>query len=211
MIGFTGLQIRRFQRLHKDDKSSAHSKLIESRSDGLKTLLTAPKTSWTPWPENKFGYIPHTETERAKFLNENVLPSFYKSQWKWSKNARSFAQQFRSEWRRQYDLHVQLKSLEASLSSLIEEPSDDPLKPNDFKAVIYKIRQIENFGDKIDKCKQVRKHDDEKRFTKSGKIKPGEECAHSFNEKCYSDIASLKNKIADAQPQRKAHADVSRR
>ena len=42
------------------------------------------------------------------------------------------------------------------------------------------------------------RENDEKCFTKSGKIQSGYECAHSFNEKCYSDITSLKNKIVDA-------------
>ncbi|CAB4000077.1 Hypothetical predicted protein [Paramuricea clavata] len=188
VIGFTGLQIKPFQRLCKDNKS------IESHNNGLK----APMKCSTPWQDKKFGYVPHAKTERAKFLNENVLPYFYKSQWKWSENARSLTQKFHSEGRRQYDLHVQLKKLQESLSSLIRKLSEDPLKPNDLKAIIYRIEQIEHPGEKVDKCNELIRQNDEKCFTKSGKIQSGYECSHSFNEKCYSDITSLKNKIVDA-------------
>ena len=38
-----------------------------------------------------------------------------------------------------YDLRVQLKKLQESLSSLIRELSEDPLKPNDLKAIIHRI------------------------------------------------------------------------
>jgi hypothetical protein len=113
-------------------------------------------------------------------------------------STRSFTQKFHSEGRSQYDLHVQLKKLQESLSSLIRELSEDPLKPNDLKAIIYRIEQIEHFGEKVDKCKEVIRQNDEKCFTKSGKVQSGYECACSFNEKCYSDITSLKNKIVDA-------------
>ena len=114
-----------------------------------------------------------------------------------STRARSFTQKFHSEGRSQYDLHVQLKKLQESLS-LIRELSEDHLKPNDLKAIIYRIEQIEHFGEKVDKCKEVIRQNDEKCFTKSGKVQSGYECARSFNEKCYSDITSLKNKIVDA-------------
>lgn len=145
MTGFTGHQIKRFQRLCKDDKS------IERQNNGLK----APKTCSTTWQDKKFGYVPHAKTERAKFLNENVLPYFYKSQWKWWENARGFTQKFHSEGRRQYDLRVQLKKLQESLSSLIRELSEDPLKPNDLKAIIHRIEQIEHFGEKVDMMKNA--------------------------------------------------------
>ena len=81
-------------------------------------ILNVPKPNLTPWKEKKFGYIPFPKTDSAKFLNEKVLPSFYKCQWPWSKNAKSFVQGFHAEGRRQYDHHSKLKGLQESITHL---------------------------------------------------------------------------------------------
>ena len=40
--------------------------------------------------------------------------------------------------------------------------------------------------------------DDASTFTKAGKLKSGQECAHKFNEKCFGVLTTLKTKILES-------------
>ena len=40
--------------------------------------------------------------------------------------------------------------------------------------------------------------DDASAFTKAGKLKSGQECAHKFNEKCFGALTTLKTKILES-------------
>ena len=82
------------------------------KSLSVTRLMEAPKLNPTPWAEKKFGYVPFVNTDQAKCLNEEVLPSFYECQWKFSRNARIFQKKFHTEGRRQrqYDHHTKLKN-----------------------------------------------------------------------------------------------------
>ena len=46
-------------------------------------------------------------------------------------------------------------------------------------------------------CHQSLFTDDASVFTKAGKLKSGQECAHKFNENCFGAIASLKKEIQE--------------
>lgn len=159
--------------------------------------LNVFKPNLTPWKDKKFGYIPFPKTDRAIFLNEKVLPSFYKCKWPWSRNARSFVQDFHTEGRRQYDQNKKLKDLEESLKNWEEHslPKDSELKPNDnFK---YKITQLKTFAEKLTKLRNSVREDNESLFTRNGKLKTGQQCAHTFNENCMGLLQTLDNKIQD--------------
>lgn len=139
------------------------------------------------------------KTDRAKFLNEEVLPSFYECQWKWSKNARSFQQNFLSEGRRQYDHHTKLKDIQEGFTLWTEQlPQDIGMKPTDLKSIKYRIAQLENFMEKVQKLRNSVEQDDASAFTKAGKLKTGQECSHKFNEKCFGVLTSLKTKILES-------------
>ena len=52
--------------------------------------------------------------------------------------------------------------------------------------------------DKVQKLRNAVEHDDASVFTKVGKLKPGQECAHKFNEKCFGVFKTLKTKILES-------------
>ena len=49
--------------------------LIQSQIIVLTRLMEAPNPNPTPCAEIKFGYVPFANTDQAKCLNEEVLPS----------------------------------------------------------------------------------------------------------------------------------------
>lgn len=144
LTGLTAVQIRRLQRLYNlkhNDQTAEKNK--ERKNNDLTTVLMAPKENKTPWENKKFGFIPNPQSERARFLNEKVLPAFYKSQYKFSMNAREFSKLFHSEGRREYDLHKAVNSLEENIV-LLEKPMVMPLSPSDIAQLNYRSMQLEN-------------------------------------------------------------------
>lgn len=155
-------------------------------------------------------FIPYPKTERAKFLNEKVLPSLYKSQWKFSKNARDFSKLFHSEGRREYDLHIQLKTLEERVASF-ETPLKGPLMPTDLTGINYRSTQLEGLKDKTNKIRAELKVDDDSCFNKSGKVKSTQNCAHKFNEECFGRLKSITDRIESALSTTKCMHEKHRR
>ena len=69
------------------------------------------------------------------------------------------------------------------------------MKPNDnFK---YKITQLKTFAEKLTKFRISVREDNESLFTRNGKLKTGQQCAHTFNENCMGLLQTLDNKIQD--------------
>ena len=91
--------------LSASSESSAEKKMY-----GL-TILKSTK----PWEDKKFGFIPNPVSDRALFMN-SVLPNYYRSQWKFSKNAKEFVKGFHTEARRQYDVTKKIDVLNANYS-----------------------------------------------------------------------------------------------
>ena len=58
------------------------------------------------------------------------------------------------------------------------------MKPEDLKSIKFRIVQLQNFMDKVQKLRNAVVQDDVSAFTKGSKHKSGQECAHKFNEKC---------------------------
>ena len=197
-IGLTAIQIKRFQRCWKNAQPS-RSPIV---GQNLKLLKDSGKKS-TPWREKKFGYIPHPQTTRAKFLNEKLLCQLYDSKWKWSKNSWDFVKQFHAEGRRQYDLHQSLESLKKNLQSILDTniqqsaatllTEDKTLCPSDSQSIKFNIQRLEDLNKKEKTLKRSLKLEDEKLFVKSGKICTGEQCAHKYNEEWFSNLLKLKS------------------
>ena len=174
-IGLTTIQKKRFQRCWEIAQSS-HSPIV---GQNLKLLKDSGEKS-IPWREKKFGYIAHPQTTRAKFLNEKVLPQFYDSKWKWSKNSREFVKQFHTEGRRQYDLHQSLESLKKNLQSILDTniqqsagtllTEDKILCPSDSQSIKFNIQRLEDLNKKAKTLESSLKLEDEKLLVKSGKI-----------------------------------------
>ena len=165
-----------------------------SSASGLKLSVSVKKPSTTPWKDKKFGFIPNPKSERAKFLNEDVLPFFYECQRKRSRNALDFVKKFHSEGRRQYDLHCQLSAI--SLQAAIPEGvlEEEPLKPTDRQAINYKVKKLQELKEKSERLKSSIQKENAQRFTKkSGKIISGQECGQRFNEKCLGMSAELQS------------------
>ena len=125
-----------------------------------------------------------------------VLPSFYECHWKKLKNARSFQQNFPAEGRRQYDHHTKRKDVQERFTlSTGQLPEDVGMKPTDLKSTKFRIVQLQNFMDKVQKLRNAVEQDDASAFTKAGKHESGQECVHKFNEKCFGVLTTLKTKI----------------
>ena len=54
--------------------------------------------------DKKYGYTPFAKHDRVKCMNDEVLPTFFASQWKYAKNQKDFVKKFHSEGRRQYEI-----------------------------------------------------------------------------------------------------------
>jgi len=188
-----------FESLLVDKNSPGPSNVNTSSSQCEINFITAPKPNPTPWAEKKFGYTPFPKTDRAKFLNDNVLPYFYKCQWQFSKNARSFQQKFHSEGRRQYDHHTKLSNIEESFKVWTERlPDNNNMKPTDLRDIQHKTEYLEHLIEKLQKVRDSIQQDDSSNFTRAGKLKSGQECAHKFNETCFGTITNLKSKMDES-------------
>ena len=212
MIGLTGIQSRRFERFTRQFESLLTEENLPGPSNQRVMGLIATKHRSSPWAEKKYGYIPFPKTDRAKFLNEEVLPSFYECQWKWSKNARSFQQNFHAEGRRQYDHHTKLKDIQERFTLWTEQlPQDIGMKPTDLKSIKYRIAQLQNFMENVQKLRNSVEQDDASAFTKAGKLKSGQECSHKFNGKCFGVLAGLKTKILESLTKMQTLEDKNKR
>ena len=206
-IGLTEIQAKRFSRLWLNGNLAS-----PSSASGLKLSGSVKKPSTTPWKGKKFGFIPNPQSERAKFLNEDVLPFFYECQWKWSRNARDFVKKFHSEGRRQYDLDYQLSTI--SLQAAIPEGDleEEPLKPTSRQGINYKIKKLQGLKEKSEKLKSSIQKESAQWFTKnSRKIISGQECGQRFNEKCLGRIAELQRNIDQSLTRAEAQKEKHKR
>lgn len=154
----------------------------------------APKENKKQWENKKLGFIPNPQSERGRFLNEKVLPAFYKSQYRCSMNAREFSKLFHSEGRREYDLHKAISSLEEKIA-VQEKPMNMPLSPSDNAQLNYKSTQLENLKMKAEQISKELKNDDDSCFTNLGKVKSTHVCAHHFNESCTGRLNNILQRI----------------
>jgi len=202
-VGFTTIQIRRFQRCWKNAQSSQHSD-----TGSVLTFLKHPGENPQPWKEKKFGFLPHPKTERATFLNDKVLPKFFESEWKWCRSATDFVKQYHTEGRRQYDLYKNLELLRYNIQQILNQniqgsagslfAEEKVLNPNDNQSITFNKRRLEEMEEKVEKIRSSLQKEDGQLFTKNGKIISGELCAHTFNEDCFVTLSSLKHDIKDA-------------
>ena len=80
-------------------------------------------------------------------------------------------------------------------------PEDVGMKPRDLKSIKFRIVQLQNFMDKVQKSRKAVEQDDAieiSAFTKGGKLKSGQECAQKFNEECFGVVTTLKTKILES-------------
>lgn len=215
-IGLSAIQVRRFNRIwneiRKENEPPAKestnlqqgmsSKSSESSSEsktmyGLKILKNTK-----PWEDKTFGFIPKPVSDRALFMN-SVLPTYYKSQWKFSKNTKEFVKGFHTEGRRQYDVTKQIDALNDAYSSIISDKKpyasfitgEKALKPTDAQTIKYGITCLNQLEIKVRLLKTKISEDDNEHFTKLGKVKSGHECAHKFQQNSITSLIDLLKKI----------------
>lgn len=65
--------------------------------------------------------------------------------------------------------------------------------------------------EKVQKLRNSVEQDDASVFTKTGKLKSGQECSHKFNEKCFGVLTSLKTKIQESLTKMQTLEDKNKR
>lgn len=212
-LGLSVIQVRRFHRLwhelnqNESELSSSAQEDHDQHKDNSSIAKSPPKMfgltvlqKTKPWQDKKFGYLPNPVTERALFLN-SVLPLYYDSQWKWSKNAKEFVKGFHTEGRKQCDIKKKIECLNTSYSYILDEKKpysagsfiagETPLKPTDSQRIQYSISCLNELKVKVERLKDKMKEEDDKLFTKLGKVRSGNECAHQFLEKSVGNLIDL--------------------
>ena len=76
---------------------------------------------------------------------------------------------------------------------------DRVLRPTDKQLIKYNISRLKDLKEKVEKVKTTLKEEHNYLFTKSGKVKSGEESAQKFNEECLGSIINVTKKINDSK------------
>jgi len=156
-----------------------------------------------PWEQSKYGWIPRPTSERSHFMN-NLLPKFYVSYHRKSKNNREFVKLFHCEGRRQYECSQHIKVLNSRVDAIFNHQNpgaagkfyDDNyvLIPSDqmiIRSNIEKLLKVKNEIEEEDK--NVKEHLSTL-YTKSGKLKDGMAVYRDFNEENIT-VLSVLSKI----------------
>ena len=106
-----------------------------------------------PWKEKKYGYIPFAKLDGTEFMNDEVLPAFYASQWKFAKNQNDFVKKFHAEGRRQYEIRKSVQRVSQKLENVCSEKnaasagkflkSNYKLKPKDLTMLQNNLKTVE--------------------------------------------------------------------
>lgn len=89
LAGMKDIEVRRFLRLRSEvfhaEKLSAPNSQLSNLTEGLKW-----KEPQQRWKDTKYGYVPFAKHERVTFMNDKVLPAFFKCQFRLAKNQKDF-------------------------------------------------------------------------------------------------------------------------
>ena len=140
--------------------------------------------------------------------NDEVLPTFYASQWKFAKNQKDFVKKFHSEGRRQYEIRKNVLRVSQRLENVCNEKnpasagkffdSNYKLKPKDATVLRNNIKTVEEIQLCAKKVRQGIAKEDALLFSKTThKLKTGNECAHKFHEKCFGTLAENDAKVLE--------------
>lgn len=101
-------------------------------------------------------------------------------------------------------IKAQKKNLQSILDTSIQQSAATLLAenkivcPSDSQSIKLNIQRLENLNKKAKTLENSLKLKNEKLFVKSGKIRTGEQCAHKYNEECFSNLLKLKSDISTA-------------
>ena len=87
-------------------------------------------------------------------MNDEVLPTFYASQWKYAKNQKDFVKKFHSEGRRQYEIRKNVLRVSQRLENVCSEKN--PASAGKF---LSNSRVEENSRGNTARCKQSSRRD----------------------------------------------------
>ena len=217
-IGLSKVEIKRYFRkkeelLHSTDKQQANeikkSQPVEHKSFQIKFgqfTFQQPVSQQSPWKDKKFGWIPNATTARAMFMN-NLLPSYYKSMFKFCKNAREFVVCFHSEGRWQWDTQSHITKLEDRISAVLNANNpaaagkyfeeDYILTPSDQTVLRSNLSQLKDVRECNKQLEENLKKHFAGHFSKSEKVLAGHDCGKAFDEETIGKIRKLNDKIAD--------------
>ena len=71
-------------------------------------------------------------------MNDEVLPAFYASQWKFAKNQKDFVKKFHAEGRRQYEIRKSVQRVSQKLENVCSEKN--PGSADKFLKSNYKLK-----------------------------------------------------------------------
>ena len=195
------MEVRRFLRLRNTVLSICAP--TEPAQEGQRRSATKE-----PWKDKKYGYTPFAKHDRVKFMNDEVLPTFYASQWKYAKNQKDFVKKFHSEGRRQYEIRKNVLRVSQRLENVCREKnpasagkflsSNYKLKAKDLTFLTNNLKTVEEIQQSANKVREGIAKEDALLFTKStNKLKTGNECAHQFHEKCFSTLNENDKKVLE--------------
>jgi len=126
-------------------------------------------------------------------MNDEVLPTFYASQWKFAKNQKDFVRKFHSERRRPYEIRKNVLWVSEWLENVCNDKnaasagkflnSNYKLKPKDVAVLSNNRKIVEEIQLSANKVRQGIAKEDALLFSKTiQKLKTGNECVHQSRE-----------------------------
>ena len=161
-----------------------------------------------PWKDKKYGYTPGAKHDRVKFMNDEVLPTFIASQWKFAKNQKDFVKKFHCEGRRQYEIRKNVLQVSQRLENVCNEKNpasagkffdrNYKLKPKDATVLRNNVKTVDEIQLSANKVRQgIAKQDALLFSTTTRKLKTGNECAHQLHEKCFGSLDENDAKVRE--------------
>ena len=190
----TEIEVRRFLRLR-----NTVLRVSTEPAQGRPEIQRGRSAAKEPWKDKKYGYIPFAKLDRTEFMNDEVLPAFYASQWKFEKKQKDFVKKFHAEGRRQYEIRKSVQRVSQKLENVCSEKnpasagkflkSNYKLKPKDLTMLQNNLKTVEEIELSANKVRNVISNADSLLFSKTtSKLKTGKECAHRFHEKCFGTL-----------------------
>ena len=84
----TEIEVRRFLRLR-----NTVLRVSTEPAEGRPEVQRGRSTAKEPWKDKKYGYTPFAKPDGTEFMNDEVLPAFCASQWKFGEEPKGFCEE----------------------------------------------------------------------------------------------------------------------